>query len=415
MMSDNYKKIISELASLTGLNFFVAGISYVFTIVIANTLGPNDFGTYSYIMLWGGFAMLLIVFSTEATIPAQYAKTNDKQGLFNLTQTIKILFFFIWIASIPLWYILTELGLVISKNPGVIIGLITLTLASFRVTEFYEISRNNIRFAKIYLLERMFYLFLLGFFLYTNSLDIVTIFSCLFVATVCSLLLQIKDNFNLIKRFEIENFQNVFGLFKENLPLVIIQFSTFVYGGFSRVILESKFGMEELGIYSAGWQIILVGTIFQSQVIKVWRSRISHAIINDISQLKQLLKSYFFFSTLPVAIFAILINIFSYDIVNIVFNKEYLPVHKLLPIFSFYFIVINLDSLTTILWISINKRTEILKISLTFTTILMVVLYNLSENSSLEFFASMVVFTHFSSVIFLLIRFYLKYLNKLYK
>ncbi|SVE48127.1 uncharacterized protein METZ01_LOCUS500981, partial [marine metagenome] len=167
MISDNYKKIISELASLTGLNLFAAGISYVFTIVIANTLGPNDFGVYSYIMVWGGFAALLIIFSTESTILVQYAKTNDKQGVFNLTQTIKLFFLFIWVASIPLWYRFTELGLVISKNPEVIIGLIILSLANFRISEFYEISKNNVRYAKIYFIERMFYLFLLGLFLYT--------------------------------------------------------------------------------------------------------------------------------------------------------------------------------------------------------------------------------------------------------
>ena len=73
-MISNNRKIISELASLTGLNLFVSGLSYIFTLVIANTLGPNDFGIYSYIMLWGGFASLVIVFSTDSTIPVQTNK-----------------------------------------------------------------------------------------------------------------------------------------------------------------------------------------------------------------------------------------------------------------------------------------------------------------------------------------------------
>jgi len=414
MISDNYRKIISELASLTGLNFFVAGIGYVFTIVIANTLGPNDFGIYSYTMLWGGFATLLIVFSTDATIPVQYAKTNDKQGLFNLTQTIKILFLFIWIASIPLWYRFTELGLVISKNPEVIIGLITLTLASFRIMEFYEISKNNIRFAKIFFTERMFYLFLLGFFLYTNSLDIFTIFSCLFVATFCSLLFQIKDNFNLIKNFEIEKFQNVSGLFKENLPIALIQLSTFVYGGFSRVVLESKLGMEQLGIYSAGWQIILVITIFQAQVVRVWRSDLSNALINKKrGDIKHLISSYLLFSTLPVFIFAIFISVFSYEIVSILFSDEYILLATILPIFSLFFVFISLDSLAKILWISIGNRRKYLMISLFFSIILLVILQAIPNNSSLEFFALSIFSMFACSVITLLLVFYFKYLNKI--
>ena len=414
MISDNYKKIISELASLTGLNLFAAGISYVFTIIIANTLGPNDFGVYSYIMVWGGFAALLIIFSTESTILVQYAKTNDKQGVFNLTQTIKLFFLLIWIASMSLWYRFTELGLVISKNPEVIIGLIILSLANFRISEFYEISKKNVRYAKIYFVERMFYLFLVGFFLYTNSLDILTIFSCLFVATSCSLLFQIKDNFNLIKNFEIEKFQNVSGLFKENLPLVLIQLSTFIYGGFSRVILESKLGMEQLGIYSAGWQIILVITIFQGQVVRVWRSDLSNALINKKrGDIKDLISSYLLFSTLPVFILAIFISVFSYEIVSILFTDEYILLATLLPIFSLFFVFINLDSLAKILWISIGNRRGYLMISLFFSIILLVILQAIPNNSSLELFALSIFYMVACSVITFLLVFYFKYLNKI--
>lgn len=414
MISDNYRKIISELASLTGLNFFAAGVSYIFTIIIANTLGPNDFGIYSYILVWGGFATLLIIFSTDATVPVQYAKTNDKQSLFNLTQTIKLLFLFIWIFSMPLWYRFTELGLVIFKNPAVIIGLIVFSLTNFRIMEFYEISKNNVRYAKIYFIERMFYVFLLGFFLYTNSLDIFTIFSCLFVATFCSLLFQAKDNFNFIRNFEIETFENVFKLLKENLPLVLIQLSTFVYGGFSRVILESKLGMEQLGIYSAGWQIILVITIFQGQVVRVWRSDLSNALINKKrNDIKNLISSYLLFSTFPVFIFAIFVSFFSYEIVSILFSDEYILLATILPIFSLFFVFISLDSLAKMLWISIGNRKKYLMISLFFSIMLLVILQTIPNNSSLELFAFSIFAMFACSVITLLLVFYFKYLNKI--
>jgi len=414
MISNNYRKIISELSSLTGLNLLAAGLSYLLTIVIANTLGPNDFGIYSYIMLWGGFASLIIVFSTDSTIPVQYAKLDDKQSVFNITQTIKFFFLLVWTASMFLWYRYTELGLVISKNPEVLIGLIALTLASFSFWNFYEISKNNIKYAKIYFIERMFYLFLLGFFLYTNSLDILTIFSCLLIATICSLLFQIKDISNLIKNFEIENFQSVYMLFKENLPLVLIQLSTFVYGGFSRIILESKLGMEQLGIYSAGWQIILVITIFQGQVVKVWRSDLSNALINKKrDHLKNLISSYFLFSTLPVFIFAIFISVFSNEIISILFSDEYILLAKILPIFSLYFVFISLDSLVKILWISLGNRMKYLAISLFFSILLIFVLKLIPNNANLELFALSTVLIHGCSIILLLVVFYYKYLNKI--
>ena len=414
MIINNYRKIISELFSLTGLNILAAGLSYLITISIANYLGPNDFGIYSYILLWGGMASLVIIFATESTIPVQYAITNDKQSVFNSTQTTKLIFLLVWVASIFLFSRFTDLGQIISKNPEVIIGLIALTLANFRVWEFYEISKKNIRYAKIYFIERMFYLSLVGFFLYTNSLDILTIFSCLLVATLCSLLFQIKDNFNLIKNFGIENIQNVYMVVKENLPLVLIQLSTFAYGGFSRVILENKLGMEQLGIYSAGWQIILIVTIFQGQVVRVWRSDLSNALINKKrGDIKHLISSYLLFSTLPVFMFAIFISFFSYEIVNIMFTDEYILLATILPIFSSYFLFINLDSLVKILWVSIGNRMKYLKISLFFSIMLLFILQSIPSNANLELFALSVVFIHGCSVIILLLVFYFKYLNEI--
>ena len=414
MIINNYRKIISELFSLTGLNILAAGLSYLITISIANYLGPNDFGIYSYILLWGGMASLVIIFATESTIPVQYAITNDKQSVFNSTQTTKLIFLLVWVASIFLFSRFTDLGQIISKNPEVIIGLIALTLANFRVWEFYEISKKNIRYAKIYFIERMFYLSLVGFLLYTNSLDILTIYSCLLVATLCSLLFQIKDNFNLIKNFGIENIQNVYMVVKENLPLVLIQLSTFAYGGFSRVILENKLGMEQLGIYSAGWQIILIITIFQGQVVRVWRSDLSNALINKKrGDIKHLISSYLLFSTLPVFMFAIFISFFSYEIVNIMFTDEYILLATILPIFSSYFLFINLDSLVKILWVSIGNRMKYLKISLFFSIMLLFILQSIPSNANLELFALSVVFIHGCSVIILLLVFYFKYLNEI--
>ena len=414
MIINNYRKIISELFSLTGLNILAAGLSYLITISIANYLGPNDFGIYSYILLWGGIASLVIIFATESTIPVQYAITNDKQSVFNSTQTTKLIFLLVWVASIFLFSRFTDLGQIISKNPEVIIGLIALTLANFRVWEFYEISKKNIRYAKIYFIERMFYLSLVGFLLYTHSLDILTIFSCLLVATLCSLLFQIKDNFNLIKNFGIENIQNVYMVVKENLPLVLIQLSTFAYGGFSRVILENKLGMEQLGIYSAGWQIILIITIFQGQVVRVWRSDLSNALINKKrGDIKHLISSYLLFSTLPVFMFAIFISFFSYEIVNIMFTDEYILLATILPIFSSYFLFINLDSLVKILWVSIGNRMKYLKISLFFSIMLLFILQSIPSNANLELFALSVVFIHGCSVIILLLVFYFKYLNEI--
>ena len=180
------------------------------------------------------------------------------------------------------------------------------------------------------------------------------------------------------------------------------------------MILENKLGMEQLGIYSAGWQIILIITIFQGQVVRVWRSDLSNALINKKrGDIKHLISSYLLFSTLPVFMFAIFISFFSYEIVNIMFTDEYILLATILPIFSSYFLFINLDSLVKILWVSIGNRMKYLKISLFFSIMLLFILQSIPSNANLELFALSVVFIHGCSVIILLLVFYFKYLNEI--
>ena len=72
-------------------------------------------------------------------------------------------------------------------------------------------------------------------------------------------------------------------------------------------------------------EIILVITIFQGQVVRVWRSDLSNALINKKrGDIKHLISSYLLFSTLPVFILSIFISVFSYEIVSILFSDEYI-------------------------------------------------------------------------------------------
>ena len=194
------------------------------------------------------------------------------------------------------------------------------------------------------------------------------------------------------------------------MPLVIIALSVFSFGGFSRIILEENLGLEKMGIYSAGWQLITIGTIFQSQVTRVWRLKISVAIKkNDKKQLIPLVKSYFIFTTLPVIVLTIIVFFTSEQIIQLLFAKEYFELVYLLPVFSTYYLVINIAGLVEMLWVAVGRNKIYMYINVTFGLLLLTLLNFISKQASLIDFAMSTVIVHMLMVLVLSIVWYKKF------
>tara|TARA_A100001011_G_C13614966_1_gene557617 strand:- start:36 stop:533 length:498 start_codon:yes stop_codon:yes gene_type:complete len=156
----------------------------------------------------------------------------------------------------------------------------------------------------------------------------------------------------------------------------------------------------------------MIVTIFQSQVTKVWRSKISNALINKNKEnFKYLLSTYLGYSTLILTLIALFFFLFSNQIVTILFKEEYILLVDLLPIFSVFFIFINLEALSGIFWISIGDRREYLIISLFFSIALIIILETITINFSLKYFALIILSFYACSIITLFVVFYFKYLK----
>lgn len=405
-MIHNSKNVIKEISSLTLFSGIASAISYFITLALANTLGAYDFGIYSYCMVWGNLLSAIIIFSTDFTAPAFYSKTKDKQKIFNAVISTRLFLFLFFMLIIPLFFL---------KDPEIALGVFAIMFSTFNLSFFYEISQKNISYSKVYLLERLIYILIILFLLFRNLIDIKLIFTTFLLSTLISIVLQ----FNSFKKY-LRNFQplNIIiepkSFLKDNFFILMITLSTFIYGGFSRILIESKFGLEELGVYSAGWQIILIVTIFQAQVTKVWRTKISFTLVSkNLALLKKNVLEYAIFSTLPIIIFSLFIFIFSEKIVDILFPEGFRQLNSILPIFSFYFVFINLEALAGIFWISIGSKKIYLIINLIFSVSLLFSLILIPQSFGLVFFALSITIIFAVYNIILLSIFYFRYINKL--
>jgi O-antigen/teichoic acid export membrane protein len=391
-----------QLTLLTKNGLITSAVSYLLTITLANYLGPEGFGLYSYTLILGSIASVLVAFSTDSTSPVMHAAGKTQATIFNSVYSTRISLLLIVLAGLP-W--------LLYMNSAVALGVLAIALASMNLGFLYELSKNNVRYSYVYMIERIIYvstIFLLIFFSKTN---LVLIMSFLLFFTAASCIWQLYDNKESVYRFSF-NFDQAANTLKDNFYLVLISLSTFVYGGFSRLILENKFGMADLGVYSAGWQIIMAVTLFQAQADKVWRVKLTTALLQrNKNRSYTYLKNYFLLTTLPVLALAIFVYTYTSELVNLIFGDEYFLLHDLIPIFCIYFLVINLNSLVTICWISVGNRAKYLFISMLSGILLIAALLFLPKDIGLPAFAFLVVIIHGASSIFLLFKFYFSYMQ----
>lgn len=389
----NRRAILLPLFLLTKNNAIAAVLSYALTISLANALGPERFGRYSLALIIGSVLSIFISFGTDQTAPVIYSKNGDRLGLLGLVLGVRVIFSGLCLVGIGLYAI---------ADAYLSFFVVCLILANLNLGFFYESSQRNERYSYIYLVERVVYVVVVFSLISFEAANLTAVFSMLLMATVLSLLFQYIDNWRDIKQILRQRQEGLRDTIIMNMPLVVISLAVFSYGGFGRIILENKLGRELLGIYSAGWQLITIGTIFQSQVTRVWRLKISVAVNHhDARGLKDLAKSYLIFATAPILLLSGAMFLASETIVKVLFAPSYAQLEEVVPVFGIYVFVINLAGLTEMLWVATGKNIYYMLVNIFFGFLLLGVLNFLPVKVGLFGFAAATVITHMIATVVL--------------
>jgi len=403
MLNKENKFILKQLFFLLKNSFIGSLASYILSIYLANNLGPKLFGEYSYMLLIGMITSTIVAFSTDKTAVILRHKYSASEVFYKVFSVRLFLFGFI--------LMLLLLLALFTEKYVFYFGIFVITFISLNLSFLYEINVNNIKYSYIYIIERLVYVAIVFIVIYLDYLDLLNIFLVLFLASAVSLAYQLFENRAYVKKFMFVKIQVIIHILKDNLSLTIITFSTFAYGGFSRIILESKLGFYDLGIYSAGWQIVMAITIYQSQIDRIWRIKFAQTLIdNNYQGFVSNLRTFFVFTFPPIIVLSAILFIFKVELINFVFKNEYAEIVELIPLYSIYFIVISFNALSIMLWISIGNKKQYLKINIVSSLVLITVLLLSPKEIGILGFTVIVVFIHLLSVIYLLGRFYVSYI-----
>lgn len=385
--------LLKNLFILIKNGAIISALSYIVSISLANHLEITGFGLYNYIMIVGSIFSLIINYSTDSTASVRYTQTKSIQIVFNEILSFRLMATIILLVISSLFF----------SNPT-LMGIVAISIVNLNFSFLYEINKKNLTYSYLYSIERFFYTALVLLLLYIEKLTVQTVFYSLIIVTLLSLIFQTYINIENIKKFKLVS---IFPIITHNATLVAVSMITFVYGGISRLILEKTNGIDDLGVYSAGWQFVMLMTMVQSQIEKIWRLRFSKSTNNKNANFHyKNLKEYLLFTTLPTCIFAISAPLYSDFLIHTIYTTEYHSLNTIVPVIFLYFIVINLDGLARILWTSAEKRKPYLLISLTFGLSLIFILILHKDTWNLVIFTKTIIVFHFFCVITLLIFFH---------
>lgn len=393
---------IKNLSKLVILNSLVAIYAYFLTIKLANEFGPKDFGLYSSILIYGLFFSQFIIFSTDST--ARYISNID--GLISATnKIIKLKITGLVFTSLLLLMFGFKFGFIWSFCVFVV------ALSGLNLSFFYELNSNNVKYSTIYLIEKFIYISLI---FVIDIIDIIDIFIIMFLTSLLSLSFQYFSN--KIKIYEIVNIslRDIYNIYKINFYLYISALLTFVYGGVGRLLIGKFYGFESLGKFSAAWQLIFIVTLFQGQVVKVWRKKLVDAISNkNKSKFITATREYFILTTIPVCIISILIFLFSEKYFSIFFTDKYLDAIIYLKIVSFYFLVINIEYFSGMIWSAVKNKKIYFIIYLFYSLMTLILMFFAAYNLNIFYFIGIIPIMHGLCVMTSIFFFFYKYMVKI--
>jgi PST family polysaccharide transporter len=331
--------LVNTFISLVGINVFVAFLSFVTTIIIANSLGKEDFGNLAFSIAIGTYGLMFVQYGFEKSFVRELVHFPNRLGeFFKASLLLKSLLFVVF---------LLLLIIVANSYPkrfqcswGMILVIIATALGSFQIPGGYDAWREMKRHSLFSMLERCVYFLLVWFIILTPflvlSLNLVGIF--LLISAGVGVFTQYRWAMPRI------NFKSVNGLWpstvflvRSNIFIWLAVLSGLSIDYMSQIILKLNAGSSELGIYSVAWKITQIGTLFLTQAGRIGSEATARYTRPEtsVSERNQFLIKYISLMTVLGALVGLPCMLFPQYILRM-FNSEYANAFGVLRFFAFY-------------------------------------------------------------------------------
>ena len=341
------RRNLQNLSVLVIVNFIMAGIGFLTTVKIANTLGKGTFGLLAYGLAISAYGAVFVRFGQDRTLVRDLIHHPDQFGLI-VSASYLLRWFFLGIVIVVLFVWKLFAGYSSDLTWSLLIVIIANTMMSMDLQPVYDSWHKMSRHAIYNLIQRsLYFLIIWGTIIISpQSLTIFRIGVASLISVVLYLVLQHRW---AMKQIDISSdtvplFGMIIKMARGNFTLLLAAIGCLSFGNLNQLVLKHYCGTAELGSYAAAWQIACIAILLLNQISRIGNpatARITKHGTQKNAKILFLLKYslIMFFAVLPITI---LLVAFPEFILTSIFKPEYAAAASVLRIFGIYLLVVSL-------------------------------------------------------------------------
>ena len=337
-------------------SIYVALISMILSIFIARSIGPAEFGLYSFILTIisitaiaqdGGFKVLIY---RENILPTNSIKFNNK---FLLNAGFGYLLIITFILFVLVYFIAVGdfNSIIIAIAFQAVMCLVAFISSLLKSRDFFTLDAIWQTIVRTSSFICVVIFILIGF---KSPLNI---FFALLIGSSIPFFIPIFSIYVPTPKFILSS-----TLFKNALPLAAIDFATLLYVKSDIVMLWYFTQASDVGLYSAGYRIITLVSFLFWPISQIWFKQLRSSI-SDRTLFIKLLNKMLLCMVIFSIILIIFINYFVSPAIDFILGDAYFESVKLIKIFSLSLIFTLPGLVLTQAAIAINLEKIYLKIA----------------------------------------------------
>lgn len=397
--------IVGVLSKSSAIAVVSTSCNYFLTLMLARQGAEGEFAFYAYCLTWSAILISVVDMCSEQVFVHRAVRTKD---LYATIWTVLVARSFAITLILAIWFASS----IFVEDPLPLYVLLML-MPSLNLGVVFEYSGKNITFVKVVLLERL--LLLTSIYLVISKFGFTYhVFLAYFGVTSLIVLLQVFLLRSTVRMVKFGKLSDVKSYIADYWPMFLIVQSQLGYGYLSRLIIESKKGLDVFASVALALQIVNLVALFQTQVDKIFRRRIIESVNeNDTTGLKILVQHYLAFTTLPIAFVVVVFMVFSRQLAAVLFPEGYDELGDSIRILSPLMVSINLSRLSDILWTAIAQP----KVNMQITTVAVFTLLSIlsvMNQAPLLYYLLAIVLVQYAQVTISITYFYRAFRNYLH-
>ena len=357
------RRNLQNLSVLVFVNFLTAGIGFITSVKIANTIGKETFGLLAYGFAIAAYGSVIIRFGLDRTLVRDLIHYPERFGeLVAASLLLRWILFGVVLIGLLSWKIAAGAGSDISW--GLLLVIIANSMMAMDLQPVYDSWQKMSRHAVYNLIQRCLYFVVIWvtILIAPQKLSIFWIGAATLVSVVLYLIMQ--HNWAIpqidMTTVTVPLFSAAIRMARDNITILLATIAGLSFGSLNQLVLKHYRGTAELGGYAAGWQIISIAMIFLTQIARIGNpatARITKPGISKRDKIKLLIKysSVMCLAVCPVCLATI---VWPEFILRLIYSPEYASGAGVLRIMGFYLSVFSISAIASQYLVS--SRQEIL-------------------------------------------------------